>query len=103
MFYHSFLVFGQVQIKALDMISGLQTKDYLGKLEELNLWSLQKRIMFDLLKAYKIILGIGNIVTLNWLYKELKISEQQGHKQMSSTLPKKDVDLIAENISLQTE
>ena len=52
----------QVQIKALRMISGLQTRDYLGQLKELNLWSLQKRrIMLDLLQAYKIIHGIGNI------------------------------------------
>ena len=52
----------QVQIKALRMISGLQTRDYLGQLKELNLWSLQKRrIMLDLLQAYKIVHGIGNI------------------------------------------
>ena len=52
----------QVQIRALGMISGLQAKDYVDQLKELNIWSLQKRrIMFDLLQAYKIIHGIGNI------------------------------------------
>ena len=40
----------------------MNNKSYPEKLKELNIWSLEKRrIMFDLLQAYKIIHGIGNI------------------------------------------
>jgi ribonucleases P/MRP protein subunit RPP40 len=52
----------QVQSKAIGMISGIQARDYPGKLKELSLWSLEKRrIMLDLMQMYKIVYGIGNI------------------------------------------
>ena len=51
-----------VQIKAIKMISGLNSNDYEGKLKELNLWSLEKRrIMFDLIQIFKIVKDIGEI------------------------------------------
>jgi hypothetical protein len=57
-------VLENVQKKAVGMISGLRANDYDGKLEELGLWTLEKRReMFDMIQVYKIAHGIGEIET----------------------------------------
>ena len=51
-----------VQIKAIKMVSGLQSQDYHERLKELNLWTLEKRRKFaDLVQCYKILHNIGNV------------------------------------------
>ena len=51
-----------VQKKAIGMISGLRSRDYAAKLQELDLWSLQKRrVMCDLIQVYKVANEIGNV------------------------------------------
>jgi ribonuclease P/MRP protein subunit RPP40 len=51
-----------VQIKVLNMISGMSNKSYPEKLKELNIWSLEKRrVMFDIIQMYKITHKIGDI------------------------------------------
>jgi hypothetical protein len=51
-----------VQKKAIGMISGLRSRDYAAKLQELDLWSLQKRrVMCDLIQVYKVANKIGNV------------------------------------------
>lgn len=55
-------VLEEVQVKAVKMISGLQGKDYVEKLKELGLWSLEKRrLMFDLIQMHKLITNIGHV------------------------------------------
>ena len=49
------------------MVSGLQSKDYVGKLHELGLESLQdRRTRLDLLQTFKIIKGIDNVEKEFW-------------------------------------
>lgn len=51
-----------VQIKAVKMISGLSSNEYPDRLNELNLWSLEKRRkMFDLVQMFKVANNIGEI------------------------------------------
>ena len=55
-------VLEEVQVKAVKMISGLQGKDYVEKLKELGLWSLEKRrLMFYLIQMHKLITNIGHV------------------------------------------
>ena len=52
----------EVQMKAVKMVSGLNSNNYEGRLKELGLWSLEKRRkMMDLVQCYKIVHGIGDI------------------------------------------
>ena len=49
------LVLEKVQMKAVTMISGLQSKEYEDKLKELNLQSLQeRRIRYDMMQVFKL-------------------------------------------------
>ena len=45
------------------MVSGLQAKDYEGKLKELNLQTLsERRERFDMIQTYKFVLKVDNLV-----------------------------------------
>lgn len=56
-----------VQMKAIGMISGLQAKDYEGKLKELNLLSLKaRRERFDMIQTYKILHQVCNVDPTVW-------------------------------------
>ena len=56
-----------VQMKAIGMISGLQAKDYEGKLKELDILSLkERRERFDMIQTYKILHQVCNVDPTVW-------------------------------------
>lgn len=63
----------QIQKKAIGMISGLNSRDYLERLKEIGLWTLEKRReMFDLIQVHKIIHGVGNVKTSIEIFGEIQ-------------------------------
>ena len=51
-----------VQKQAVRMISGLTSKEYIDRLKEIGLWTLEKRrLMFDMIQVYKFLNNVGNI------------------------------------------
>jgi len=60
----------KVQIRAVKMISGLQSDTYEGRLKELNLQSLaDRRVRFDMIQTYKILRGFDNVDHKTWFSK----------------------------------
>ena len=57
----------KVQIKAVNMISGLNSNDYKDKLKEIKLCSLEsRRIRFDMIQVYKILHKIDKVEESTW-------------------------------------
>ena len=64
MFYQ---VLAKVQIKAINMISGLTGTTYTDKLKELGIHSLyDRRVRFDMIQTYKIINRVKNVESSTW-------------------------------------
>ena len=79
------------------MVSGLQAKDYEGKLKELNLQTLsERRERFDMIQTYKFVHKVDNVSPSTWfdfdkqtyfnssniLWTELSCKEMQpGHQK----------------------
>ena len=60
----------RVQIRAVNLISGLHGRTYEDKLQELGIQSLQtRRRRFDLIQAYKILKGIDKVDPTIWFTK----------------------------------
>ena len=60
-------VLEKVQIKAINLITGLKGKSYMEKLQELGIQSLeQRRVRFDLIQTFKILRGYDNVETGTW-------------------------------------
>ena len=56
-----------VQIRAVNLVSGLSGKTYQEKLSELNLQSLhERRIRFDMIQTFKILKSINNVDYRTW-------------------------------------
>ena len=61
-----------VQIKAVNMISGLKGKSYQEKLKELNMQSLEtRRKRFDIIQVYKIMNSLVDMNSNQWFERLL--------------------------------
>ena len=57
----------KVQIKAINLITGLKGKTYMEKLQELSIQSLeQRRVRFDLIQTFKILRGYDKVEKGTW-------------------------------------
>ena len=63
-------VLESVQIRAVNMISGLTSETYEEKLNELGLMSLEdRRLRFDLIQVFKILANVDNVKADLWFEK----------------------------------
>ena len=67
----------KVQIRAVNMISGLNSNDYQGKLKEIKLASLEsRRVRFDMIQVYKILHKIDKVEESTWFTRTGQIHER---------------------------
>ena len=77
------------------MISGLNAKDYEGKLKELNLLSLKaRRERFDMIETYKILHRVNNVDPSTWF--ELVPSDRGTTTRLTSC----DLNLVGKRCNL---
>ena len=84
-----------VQKKAVGMVSGLQARDYEGKLKELNLQTLSaRRERFDMIQTYKIVHKIDNVSPSTWF------DFVPTNRQISTRLTSCELNLVAKRCNL---
>ena len=63
-------VLEDVQIQAVKIVSGLKSKDYLARLEELGMTTLEaRRREMDMVQTFKIVNGIDKVNSKHWFTK----------------------------------
>ena len=83
----------KVQIRAVNMISGLHGTTYESKLKELKIQTLQdRRTRFDVIQVFKILKGYDKVNPNTWFEFETRRSTRNSH-QMNLKIKRRNTDL----------
>ena len=84
-------------MRAVKMVSGLQERDYVGRLQELQLLTLtERRHQADMLMVYKIVNGIGGIELNTWF-----VAAQEGGRATRATADSLNVKIKSGRLELR--